>query len=577
MFRLKTRRWLCIFGRLCSLRGLPLTAKVLILTLVIGVVTWVILDYIQNRNIREFFLTELAKELELQARDDRALFDQHIRSFQQAAKIITSQQRFQTYLTNVDWQKQSLGSIQHYYNLPPWLPTASVMQAFFFARYALLLDDKGQVREIYHHFPEEPPALLTEPTLLLQKLSHNQTYMTMLDNFPYVLTSQPVENSEEQPVAILFLASPLDDEFLKTVLGRSQKIISLIAGEPPKVLASNHPELIPAGTLVNTLTADYLTTGKSYFDYGDSDLDVGFVSFVSTHTAYQLVGEILSQVHEQRLVLLGLLLGIFVLLTAWMTWHLRKVTYYMMTLSKNYFGIEPRWAGDEITQIFSSAQQLQEGIEHTIAQANAIAAGNYHYKVKLFSEQDQLGRALLNMTRALRQATTRNEQQDWLKTGQTQLHEHLRGEQNLVTLTKNIVVFLTTYVGATAGKLYLVKPPNPSVKLFASHGCMLRADIRTEYELGEGLAGQAALEQQSILWTHIPKDYRYHQPMAASTGLENLFAIPFYYDEQIKGVIELNFTTIPTEIQREFLEQVMSSLGVAINMAESRTKTTTLL
>ncbi|OQW92986.1 MAG: hypothetical protein BWK79_13510 [Beggiatoa sp. IS2] len=572
MFRLKTRRWLYSFGR-----GLPLTAKVLVLTLVIGAVTWVILDYIQNQDIRKFFLAELAKELEVQARDDRTLFDQHIRSFQQAAKIITSQQRFQTYLTSVDWQKQPLDKIQHHYSLPPWLPTASVMQAFFFARYALLLDDKGQVREIYHHFPEEPPTLLTEPTPLLQKLSHNQTYMTMLDNFPYVLTSQPIENSEEQPVAILLLASPLDDEFLKTVSGRSQKIISLIAGDPPKVLASNHPELIPTGTLVNTLTADYLTTGKSYFDYGDSDLEVGFVSFVSTHTAYQLVDEILGQVHKQRLVLLGLLLGIFVLLTAWMTWHLRKVTRYMMALSKNYFGIKPRWAGDEIAQILSSAQQLREGIEHTITQANAIATGNYHHKVNLFSEQDQLGRALFNMTRALRAATIQNEQQQWLKTGQTQLHEQLRGEQDLVTLAKNIIVFLTTYVEATAGKFYLVKPPNLGVKLLASHAYVLRPDIRTEYELGEGLAGQAALEQQSILWTHIPKNYRYHQPTATDTGLENLFATPFYYSGQLKGVIELSFATIPTEIQCEFLEQIMPSLGIAINTAESRTEIKTLL
>lgn len=571
---MKTRRWLS--RKWSLLRGLPLTVKMLVLTLVISTISWVVLDYFQSQAIREIFLAELTKELEIQAKDDRILFDQHIRSFQQAAKIITSQQRFQSYLTSVDWHKPVI-NIQHHYTLPPWLPTASIMQAFFFARFALLIDEKWQVREIYHHFPEESPRSLMEPTPLLQKLSHSQTYMTMLEKTPYVTTSQIVENADGQTLAILLLASPLDSEFLKTVSGRSGKIISLVTGNPLKVFASNHPERVKPGTLVSTLTTNYLMTGKSYFDYGDSDLDAGFASFVATQSVQHLIDEFLNHSYKQRLVLLGLLLSIFVVLTMWMAWHLRKLTRYMMVLSENYFGIEPRWAGDEITQIFLSASQLQEGIEHTIAQANAIAAGNYHCEVKLFSEQDQLGQALLNMTRALRDATTSNEQQQWLKTGQTQLYERLRGAQDLVTLSKNIIDFLTIYTGAVAGKLYLAKPLRHSVKLLASHGYHLRPDAQTEFQCGEGLAGQVALERHSILWTHIPKDYRYHEPTAADTGLENWLAYPFFYDGQLKGVIEFSFTTLPTEIQREFLQQVLPNLGIAIHTAESHTKIQKLL
>ncbi|MDM8569028.1 methyl-accepting chemotaxis protein, partial [Thiotrichales bacterium HSG1] len=111
---------------------------------------------------------------------------------------------------------------------------------------------------------------------------------------------------------------------------------------------------------------------------------------------------------------------------------------------------------DEIGELIISTWQLKNNFKNTIAQANAIAAGDYSKKVTLLSDQDRLGRALANMTHTLNKMTTQDKIQDWLKTGQTQLNDKMSGEQDINTLTRNIIDFITPYLKAQIGLLYLV-------------------------------------------------------------------------------------------------------------------------
>jgi hypothetical protein len=605
--------------KLSLFKRTSLTIKVLALVLVIGIITWVTLDYVQSKDIQQFFFTELAQELEQKARQNRAFFDRYIRFFQQAAKVIVSQQRFQAYISTPEWLNYKDTNLKQHYNLPPWLPSAAVMQTFFKARYAMLLGPDGQVREIYHAFPEEPPASLLQSSPLRQKLSQNQTYMTTIESFPYILTSLPIDDpTTEQVVATLLLVSPIDDEFMKAILedvAHPEEFISLVGGKPSKVVSSSNPELIPAGTLLNTLEQNYLITGASYFDYGDSDLDLGFTSFVAKNKAYHLANQILDKLHQQRAVCTLVLVISFALLTLWITLRIKRTTQNILTFSKDQLGLDLHDSGDEIVELVYAVQQLQERVTSTIAQtkaialgdytyeikllserdqlgralsqmtqtlrqviaqASAIAAGDYTHDIKLLSEQDQLGRALSEMTRALREGAAKTARQDWLKTGQTQLHDHTSGEQDLVTLAKQVITFLATYVEAAVGMFYLLKETNSgksSLKLLASHAYIRRHHLDNEIQLGEGIIGQVAVEEHHIVLTQVPNDYiPWDKP-----PLQQVLAIPFRYEQLMKGVIELGFFKSLTDVQLEFLQQVMPSIGIAVNTAQSRTKMQELL
>ncbi|MFK5968732.1 MAG: response regulator [Candidatus Marithrix sp.] len=230
---------------------------------------------------------------------------------------------------------------------------------------------------------------------------------------------------------------------------------------------------------------------------------------------------------------------------------------------------------DEIGELVISTWQLKNNFKNTIAQANAIAAGNYSKKVTLLSDQDQLGRALANMTHTLDKITTQNKMQDWFKTGQTKLNDKMSGEQDIATLTRNIINFITPYLKSQIGLLYLVE--DEQLKLVASYAFTRRKNLANKIDFGEGLVGQAALEGQPILISQVPKDYIHIQSGLGEAIPKNILVMPFKYEKTLKGIIEIgSFETITNE-QMEFIQQIVSSIAIAINTSQSRTQMQDLL
>jgi signal transduction histidine kinase/DNA-binding response OmpR family regulator len=230
---------------------------------------------------------------------------------------------------------------------------------------------------------------------------------------------------------------------------------------------------------------------------------------------------------------------------------------------------------DEIAEIIFSYQQLKDSVNSTIEQTNAIAAGNYDKAVELRSEQDQLGIALAEMTHQLREVTKKNQTQDWFKTGQTQLHDQMSGDLTLVDLAHNMVSFLTLYLEGQIGICYLVEQSaeglNQTVKLkqIASYAYSRRKNMSDEFEFSEGLIERAAKSQETVRIT-------------IDTGLgedmpRHLLMIPFLHENIVKGVIILGTLEKLTDIQLDFINQVMTSVGIAVNSVESRTKMQELL
>ncbi len=224
-----------------------------------------------------------------------------------------------------------------------------------------------------------------------------------------------------------------------------------------------------------------------------------------------------------------------------------------------------------VTDIVQVSQSLAEGKQRIVAQAE--------YR----GDFAQVKTALETASTKLVAATAKNATQDWLKTGQTLLNEQMRGEQAVMTLAKNIITFLTPYVEAQVGVFYLwdiVREGNretSQLKLMASYAYTQRKGLPTEFQLGEGLIGQAALEQQIILVTDVPDDYIHIESGLGEAVPQNILVMPFLYENTVKGVIELGSFHAMTEIQLEFLKQVMLNIGIAVNTAESRTKMQALL
>jgi len=163
-------------------------------------------------------------------------------------------------------------------------------------------------------------------------------------------------------------------------------------------------------------------------------------------------------------------------------------------------------------------------------------------------------------------------QQDWLKTGLGLLNDQMSGGLDSVTLSKNIISFLTTYVEAQVGVFYLLQSDN--LKVIASYGYIANKNIPQQFEFGEGIVGQAALENKTFSRTQMPEESSIIiQSCMTMVIPQHVLIIPFSYANVVKGVIEIGYShEMPTSLQQNFLEQAMQSIGVAVNAAESRTQ-----
>jgi diguanylate cyclase (GGDEF)-like protein len=362
-------------------KRIPLSAKMLGLTLVAGLAVWLLLDHVQSRELRQAFLEQLSWELEEHAREDRILFDQKIQDLQRVAKLIVLQKDFLDFVTTQEWHNThetpsgDPPHLGHHHDIPAWMPRASVLRGFFYARHALLIDTRGHVREIYHHQAhdektDDVATTLLEPGMLLHKLSHNQVYMTAIDGTPYALASQGFSDAQGRPLGTLMLSTPIDSEFLATAQHYQYAPDSLIALTEPGtglIVSSSDPEVLPAGTLLSELGDRYLTIGKSFFDYGASDLELQFTSLLPTETAYRQANEILGKSSQQRMLLTFILVICSVILTMWIARRVKHLTQEVVDFSEKSLGIQAlhNRQGDELEILNNQFQHLSEEIINT--------------------------------------------------------------------------------------------------------------------------------------------------------------------------------------------------------------------
>ncbi|MBO0695452.1 MAG: HAMP domain-containing protein, partial [Verrucomicrobia bacterium] len=183
------------------------------------------------------------------------------------------------------------------------------------------------------------------------------------------------------------------------------------------------------------------------------------------------------------------------------------------------------------------------------------------------------------MIRNLKRTTSRNEEQDWLKTNLAKFTRMLQGQRDLQTVGKLILSELAPLVSVQQGVLYVVDSLNgqPELKLLASYAYPGGDQVKNRLKLGESLIGQAALEQQRMLLTDVPID---HPKVISGLGEfrpMNIVVLPILFEGQTKAVMELSSLERFNSTHQAFLDQLMESIGIVLHTIEANTRTETLL
>jgi HAMP domain-containing protein/CheY-like chemotaxis protein/signal transduction histidine kinase len=215
--------------------------------------------------------------------------------------------------------------------------------------------------------------------------------------------------------------------------------------------------------------------------------------------------------------------------------------------------------------------------------ATAVTQGDLTRTVQVDArgEVAELKDNINTMIGNLRATTERNQEQDWLKTNLAKFTRMLQGQRDLVTVGRMLLSELAPLVDAQHGTVYQLQsetaewPGRPALSLLA--GYAQRPDQPLRIEVGAGLVGQCALEQQRILLTQVPADYTHVHSSLGSAKAAAIVVLPVLFEGETKAVVELASLQPFTQTHLTFLEQLTQSIGVVLNTIEATMRTENLL
>ncbi|MFI6027139.1 HAMP domain-containing protein [Amycolatopsis magusensis] len=211
---------------------------------------------------------------------------------------------------------------------------------------------------------------------------------------------------------------------------------------------------------------------------------------------------------------------------------------------------------------------------------SAVAEGDLtrSITVEASGEVAELKDNINSMVESLRETTKANQEQDWLKSNLARISSLMQGRRDLAVVAELIMDELAPLVSAQYGAFYLAddSAATPELRLIGAYGHPA-ADGEIRFRFGESLVGQAARSRKTIAVDEMPAGF-----IAISSGLgrtapTNLIVLPIVVEEQVLGVIELASVHRFTATHRDFLEQLMETVGVNVNTIVANARTDELL
>ena len=208
-----------------------------------------------------------------------------------------------------------------------------------------------------------------------------------------------------------------------------------------------------------------------------------------------------------------------------------------------------------------------------------VAAGDLEHREKLsaYGEFRELADNFGRLQKILRENRNNNELQNWYKDGEAALNKILRGDQQVSEVAAQAISFVAAYVGAQVGILF-VRDRGLLVKK-AGYAHKTGGTGNNEFLFGEGMVGQAALGQKTIIFKNVPET---HIDLRVDSGLgesrpATIVVVPLLYNDQVQGVIELGNCKGFGRREIIFLENAAKIIAIALHTARTRTLNQALL
>jgi HAMP domain-containing protein/signal transduction histidine kinase/ActR/RegA family two-component response regulator len=240
---------------------------------------------------------------------------------------------------------------------------------------------------------------------------------------------------------------------------------------------------------------------------------------------------------------------------------------------------------DNVNQL---AGNLTSQVRAIAEVSTAVAQGDLTRSITVEAQGEvaALKNNINQMIGNLKDTTHKNQEQDWLKTNLARFSGMMQGQRSIASVAQLIMSELTPLVDAQHAAFYMLEtdasagsagPSGQVLRLTASYGFGGRKTLSNTYKLKESLIGQCAFEKRRILLAEVPESFIYIATGMGGAAARCAVVLPVLFEDEVKAVIELaSFKTFsPNHLT--FLDQLMDSIGVILNMISSSARTEELL
>ncbi|GAK57942.1 putative signal transduction histidine kinase [Candidatus Vecturithrix granuli] len=225
----------------------------------------------------------------------------------------------------------------------------------------------------------------------------------------------------------------------------------------------------------------------------------------------------------------------------------------------------------------TSLQNMITYLQNIAAITEKVSNKDLQVEVHPKSEQDVLNQSLQRMVSNLYAMIQESDQQNWLQNGLNQLNNALLGEPSLLEVCNKALRFVSRYVNAGSGALYVYDADEKMVGLMSSYAFTERDRVSNRYKLGEGVVGQVALEKAPILLRNIRRQDAVIRTGITSKPPLNTYTFPLVYNQELYGVLELASFERFDQTKQQFLTETNRTIATVIYSTRQREQVQALL
>ncbi len=218
-------------------------------------------------------------------------------------------------------------------------------------------------------------------------------------------------------------------------------------------------------------------------------------------------------------------------------------------------------------------RKLLELVRHLSEGFARFATGDFTTPIPVISD-DEIGRITREanrMAESLRALAEQRARSEWVSAGLQELSDHIRGELEPAGLARRALAYLVQRAGACTGALY-VSDSSGVLRLSSQYaaGGQVSGAGAPEFRPGEGLVGQAALDQELMILQEPPPGYLRVRSALGEGELAALIVLPLVRDGKTLAVVELGLLRACSDELRQFLSSAREALAVSFQAAGSQ-------